>query len=94
MKFDDVVRQRRSIRGYLKQPVPKAFILPIVVMLVGFFTMLISVQPGAPRLIALPGWLISWVGMVLVLKGNSAVVRIGGGFVLSLLMMALAVSCG
>lgn len=78
----------------LNQQVPTAFILPIVVMLVGVFTMLISTQPGASRAIAVPGWLISWVGLALGLKGHGAVVRIGGAFVLSLLMMALAISCG
>ena len=32
MKFDDVVRQRRSIRGYLKQPVPKALIREVLAL--------------------------------------------------------------
>ena len=78
----------------LNQAVPTAFILPIVVMLVGLFTILISAQPGASRLLALPGWLIMWVSVALLLKGHSAVVRNGGGFILSLLMMGLAISCG
>ena len=30
MKFDDVVQQRRSIRGYLKKPVPKALIREVL----------------------------------------------------------------
>ena len=30
MKFDDVIRGRRSIRGFLKQPVPKALIREIL----------------------------------------------------------------
>ena len=42
----------------------------------------------------MPGWLISWVGLALGLKGNGAVVRIGGGLVLSLLMMVLAIRAG
>ena len=32
MKFDDVVSQRRSIRGYLKQPVPKALIREVLAL--------------------------------------------------------------
>ncbi len=30
MKFDDVIRQRRSIRGYLNKPVPKALIREVL----------------------------------------------------------------
>lgn len=30
MKFDDVIRQRRSIRGYLKKPVPRSLIREVL----------------------------------------------------------------
>ena len=30
MEFDDVVRSRRSIRGFLKKPVPKALVREIL----------------------------------------------------------------
>ncbi len=32
MKFDDVIRQRRSIRGYLNKPVPKALIREVLAL--------------------------------------------------------------
>ena len=32
MQFDDVVRGRRSIRGFLKQPVPKALIVEVLAL--------------------------------------------------------------
>ena len=32
MKFDDVLQQRRSIRGYLKKPVPKALIREVLAL--------------------------------------------------------------
>jgi len=77
----------------LTQPLTAAFLMPAAVLVIGIFTMLISAVPGAPRGMVLPGWLISWAGCALLLKGSGAVVRIGGGFILSLLMMGLAVSC-
>lgn len=78
----------------LNQAVPTSHLVPLGIMVVGLFTTLISAQPGAPRLLALPGWLLLWVSAWLGLKGSGAVVRIGGSFLLSLVMMALAVSCG
>ena len=30
MDFDQVVRERRSIRGYLKKPVPKALVREVI----------------------------------------------------------------
>ena len=32
MEFDDVVQQRRSIRGYLNKPVPQALIREIIAL--------------------------------------------------------------
>lgn len=75
-------------------PVPTAHVVPIAVMVAGFFGMLIGAQPGAPRILVLPAWLLAWLGLGLVLKGHGNVIRIGGGFVLSLLLMVLAISCG
>lgn len=96
---DDATVCKHCTRGLpvhaLSQRVPTAFIVPIGVLLLGTVTMLISAMPGAPRLLLLPGWLISWAGAALILKDyGGAVVRIGGGFILSLVLMALAVSCG
>jgi hypothetical protein len=71
-----------------------AFLVPMSVALVGFFAMIISTQTGAPRGLVVPGWLITWLGVGLLLKGSGAVVRIGGAFILSLVLMAFAVSCG
>jgi hypothetical protein len=74
--------------------VSAAFLVPMGVVLMGTFLMLISAMPGAPRYLLVPGWLSAWAGAALLLKGSGAVVRIGGAFILSLVMMVVAMSCG
>ena len=51
-----------------------------------------GVASGSAFLVA-ASWLVVWSGLFLVLRGQSAVVRVGGGLVLSLGLMALAISC-
>lgn len=80
--------------GVFNAAMPTGHLLPISVILIGFFGMLIGAQPGAPRIMMLPAWLIAWLGLAMVLKGHGGVVRVGGGFVLSLALMALSISCG
>jgi len=87
-------RSLATAQNPLSAPVPTAHIVPIAVMMVGFFGMLIGAQPGAPRILMLPAWLLAWLGLGLGLKSHGNIIGIGGGFVLSLLMMVLAISCG
>jgi predicted neutral ceramidase superfamily lipid hydrolase len=81
-----------DVAAALNAPVPTAHLMPITVMLVGLFVMLAAATANY-RLALLPGWLISWVGLGMVLKGISSVVRVGGGLIGSLLLMILAMSC-
>lgn len=73
--------------------VPMSHLIPISVMVIGLFTMLAAASAGN-RPLMLPGWLISFVGLVLVLKGHGFIVRVGGALVGSLFLMATAISCG
>lgn len=56
---------------------------------VGTIAMLIR-EPG---LVAI-GWLMVWISVGVLLKGNGAVIAIGGSFVLSLVAMAAALKMG
>jgi hypothetical protein len=77
----------------LNKPVPAEQLWPIVTVVVGTFVMLIgSLRVGGSGTLVFAGWLISLVGIFLLLKGHSVVVRCGGAFILSLVLMAISIS--
>lgn len=73
----------------LNKPVPRDQAISLLTMVGGLFLML--TQQIA---LVLTGWVVAWVGFFLLLKGQSGVIRVGGGLVLSLVLMVVALSCG
>ena len=86
----------RSIRArapLFTANVPGHQIAGLLIAALGMLTTFAGVSPGGGGTVVLIGWLLAWGGLAYSFRGTSAVVRFGGSFILSLLLLVLAASC-
>jgi hypothetical protein len=77
----------------LDAALPRHQIVGFVVAALGMFAIFVGVQfAGGPPLMVI-GWLVAWYGLSHSFRGAGGVVRFGGSFIFSLILVGMAASC-
>ena len=69
--------------------IPKSTAVWLIGMALGFFAMLTQ-----DRTLMMAGWVVSFVSMMLVLRGASIIVRLGGAFLFACALLVVAITYG